>query len=215
MGRIIFLRHGQAENNTGRILAGRSPGVPLTEMGHRQAEQAGVMLRSLEISAVYSSPIQRACDTADIVAPPGAAVTTDERLIELEMGDFTGMRYDDIYSRHGNVFLKFYQGSPEISSYGIEAFADVRRRIGSMIRDVERLHPDRNVLLVTHMDPIKAAVSISLGADSQRLHDLVVENASLNIFTVHKGELFLSAINLIPPERMQQVWPDTWDSTSV
>ena len=54
---IIFLRHGQAENNTKKILAGRSPGVDLTQVGIQQAEQSGKMLESLNISAIYSSPI--------------------------------------------------------------------------------------------------------------------------------------------------------------
>ena len=49
---IIFLRHGQAENNTKKILAGRTPGINLTEEGKKQAEQAGKMLESLNISAI-------------------------------------------------------------------------------------------------------------------------------------------------------------------
>ena len=57
---IIFLRHGQAENNTKKILAGRTPGINLTEQGREQAEQAGEMIKSLNISAIYSSPIDRA-----------------------------------------------------------------------------------------------------------------------------------------------------------
>ena len=64
---IIFLRHGQAENNTKKILAGRSPGVNLTEAGIQQAKQVGKMLESLNISAIYSSPIDRALQTAEIV----------------------------------------------------------------------------------------------------------------------------------------------------
>ena len=64
---IIFLRHGQAENNTKKILAGRSPGVNLTEVGIKQAEQSGKMLESLNISTIYSSPIDRALQTAEIV----------------------------------------------------------------------------------------------------------------------------------------------------
>ena len=59
---IIFLRHGQAENNTKKILAGRTPGINLTEEGKKQAEQAGEMIKSLNISAIcllYTSPSPR------------------------------------------------------------------------------------------------------------------------------------------------------------
>ncbi len=60
MGQIIFLRHGQAKNNTERILAGRTEGVPLTDTGIKQAEQTAQLLKQMNISAIYSSPIERA-----------------------------------------------------------------------------------------------------------------------------------------------------------
>ena len=105
---IIFLRHGQAINNTKRLLAGRTPGVPLTEVGLDQAERIGKFLKPFNISAIYSSPIERAKNTAEIVAKHNSLeIKTDERLIELDMGKFTGMPYDEIFEKHGNVFLKF------------------------------------------------------------------------------------------------------------
>ena len=67
MGSIIFLRHGQATNNTKRVLAGRTPGVPLTEKGVDQAEKAAKFLEEMNVSAIYSSPIERAQDTAEII----------------------------------------------------------------------------------------------------------------------------------------------------
>ncbi len=63
---IIFLRHAQAENNTKRILAGRTEGVPLTKTGVEQAERIAKYLKDVDISAIYSSPIERASTTAKI-----------------------------------------------------------------------------------------------------------------------------------------------------
>ena len=65
---IIFLRHAQAENNAKRILAGRTEGVHLTKTGLEQAERIAKYLKPLDISAIYSSPIERASHTAEIVA---------------------------------------------------------------------------------------------------------------------------------------------------
>ena len=99
---IIFLRHGQAENNTKKILAGRSPNVNLTQTGLEQAEQAGEMLKSLNISAIYTSPIDRALQTAQIVSKHcGLEAVTDDRLIELDMGKFTMMPYNEFFEKHG------------------------------------------------------------------------------------------------------------------
>jgi len=84
---IIFLRHAQAENNTERILAGRTEGVPLTKTGIEQAEQIAKYLKSLDISAIYSSPIERASHTAEIVAKNRSlGVVIDERLTEIDLG---------------------------------------------------------------------------------------------------------------------------------
>ena len=96
---IIFLRHAQAENNTKRILAGRTEGVPLTKTGIEQAERISEYLKPLDISAIYSSPIERASHTAEIVAKNRSLeVVSDERLTEIDMGKFTRMNYDDMFA---------------------------------------------------------------------------------------------------------------------
>ena len=83
---IIFLRHGQAENNTKRILAGRTEGVPLTRTGVEQAEKIAKYLKDVGISAIYSSPIERAYNTAKIVADYNSlSYELDDRLIEIEI----------------------------------------------------------------------------------------------------------------------------------
>ena len=90
MGQVIFLRHGQAKNNTERILAGRTEGIPLTDRGVQQAEHTAQLLEHMNISAIYSSPIQRAKHTAEIVGNHNSIdVQIDHRLIELDMGKFT------------------------------------------------------------------------------------------------------------------------------
>ncbi|MFQ5573166.1 MAG: histidine phosphatase family protein, partial [Nitrosopumilaceae archaeon] len=90
MGSIIFLRHGQAENNVKRVLAGRTPGVSLTDNGIKQAKAIAKYLKPMKISTVYTSPIERAQKTAEIVAKHNSVdLQIDERLNELDMGKFT------------------------------------------------------------------------------------------------------------------------------
>ena len=68
MGSIIFLRHGQAKNNVEKVLAGRTDGVSLTDKGIKQAQSIAKFLEPMKISAIYSSPIERASKTAEIVS---------------------------------------------------------------------------------------------------------------------------------------------------
>ena len=203
---IIFLRHGQAENNTTRVLAGRRPGVPLTLTGLEQSEKIAKFLKPFNISTIYSSPIERAKKTAEIVSEHNSLeIKTDERLIELDMGKFTGMPYDEIFEKHGNVFLKFYEGDLEIAHNGVETFIELKKRILDMVDFVIREHNDENVLLVTHMDPIKALISTIMGLKANSLFELIIENASLTIFKEEQGKLTISAINVMDSERFDRI----------
>jgi probable phosphoglycerate mutase len=203
---IIFLRHGQAENNTNRVLAGRRPGVPLTLTGLEQSEKIAKFLKPFNISTIYSSPIERAKKTAEIVSEHNSLeIKTDERLIELDMGKFTGMPYDEIFEKHGNVFLKFYEGDLEIAHNGVETFVELKKRILDMVDFVIREHSDENVLLVTHMDPIKALISTIMGLQANSLFELIIENASLTIFKEEQGKLTISAINVMDSERFDRI----------
>jgi probable phosphoglycerate mutase len=204
---IIFLRHGQAENNTKKILAGRSPGVNLTQVGIQQAEQSGKMLESLNISAIYSSPIDRALQTAKIVGNHcNLEPVIDDRLIELDMGKFTKMPYDEIFAKHGNVFLKFYEGSEEVSENGVETFAKVQKRVFEMVDFVINKHKNENIVLVTHMDPIKAMIGKTLSLKPEILFELIIANASLNIFKNHDQKFYLTGINVMPSVRFHETF---------
>jgi probable phosphoglycerate mutase len=207
LGSIIFLRHGQAKNNTERVLAGRTPGIPLTEKGIDQAEKAAEFLEEMNISAIYSSPIERAKNTAEIVGKHNSIdVRIDDRLIELDMGKFTGVPYDEIFSSHGNVFMKFYKGELEIAHNGVETFADVKKRVLGIVDHVIENHPDENVVLVTHMDPIKAMLSTVVSLSPENLFELIIANASLNIFREYKRKFSISGINVMHPTRFHQDW---------
>ena len=226
---VVLMRHGQASNNVKRVLAGRSPGFPLTDEGRRQASAAAELLSDMRISRVLTSPVERAASTAGIVSGRiGVEPEPDERLIELDMGKFTGMAYDEILSRHGNVFEKFYSGDLELAHRGVETFDMVKKRVMGLVDELggggggqgagaggptPAADPagaagggGDNVLLVTHMDPIKAVLSAAAGLDSDLLLNLVVANASLTVFVRHEGRLWLKALNVLEPQRYAEQW---------
>ena len=204
---IIFLRHAQAENNTKRILAGRTEGVHLTKAGIEQAESIAKYLKSLDISAIYSSPIERASHTAEIVAKNNSLdYELDDRLTEIDMGKFTRMNYDDMFAKYGNIFLKFYENDPVIAEHEVETFLEVQRRILDMVTDVVKKHKNENVILVTHMDPIKSMLSIVMDLKPKTLFELIIANASLTIIKEQENKFSLSAINAMHIDRYYQTW---------
>ena len=204
---IIFLRHAQAENNTERILAGRTEGVPLTKAGIEQAKRISEYLKPLDISAIYSSPIERAKHTAEIVAKNcSCGVVLDERLTEIDMGKFTRMNYDDMFTKYGNIFLKFYENDPVISEHEVETFPDVQKRVLDMVDHVVKKHNNENVILVTHMDPIKSMLAKVMNLVPETLFELVIANASLTIVKEQDKKFSLSAINAMNIDRYYQTW---------
>lgn len=199
---VIFLRHGQAKNNVERILAGRAKGFPLTDQGIQQAEQIGTFLKSFNVSKIYCSPVERAEHTARIVADKvGLNCTVDERLTEIGMGSFSGMHYDEMLKKHGNVFLKFYQNHPIVEENGIETFSSVKNRILDMVSHCSQKHEEETVLLVTHMDPIKSMISTVLQPKPESLYEMIIRNASLTILKNEQSSFSMVAINSMNPER--------------
>jgi len=199
---IIFLRHAQAENNAKRILAGRTEGVHLTKTGIEQAELIAKYLKPLDISAIYSSPIERASHTAEIVAKNNSLDhNLDDRLTEIEMGKFTRMNYDDMFAKYGNVFLKFYENDPIIAECEVETFAEVQKRVIDMVGHIVKKHKNQNVVLVTHMDPIKSMLSTIMDLKPKTLFELIIANASLTIVKEQDEKFYLSAINAMSAER--------------
>ena len=204
---IIFLRHAQAENNAKRILAGRTEGVHLTKTGIEQAERIAKYLKPLDISAIYSSPIERASHTAEIVAKNRSLeVVLDERLTEIDMGKFTRMNYDDMFAKYGNIFLKFYENDPVIAEHEVETFPNVQRRVLEMVNHVVEKHKNENVILVTHMDPIKSILAMVMDLKPKTLFELIIANASITIIKEQDKKFSLSAINAMDIDRYDQTW---------
>ncbi len=196
------MRHAQAKNNVERVLAGRSDGIPLTDLGLQQAEKIANFLEPLKISAIYSSPIERALHTTKIVSNKlNLQYKIDHRLTEIEMGSFSGMLYEEMFAKHGNIFLKFYQDNPLIEKYGVETFSNVKKRVLDMINYCSQKHDNENILLVTHMDPIKAMISTILQLKPESLYELIIRNASLTIVKKEQSNFSMVAINSMSPDR--------------
>jgi probable phosphoglycerate mutase len=198
------MRHGQAESNVTRILVGRHMETHLTEYGRQQVvDSAKQLIKNIAIEKVYTSPVIRTVETAQIVCQIlGTEYLIDERLYETEMGRLVGMNYEEITTKHGDVLTRFYSDyDPVLESFGVEAFASVKHRITSLLDDVLYKHEDSNVLMVTHLDPIKAALATLLELNPEALHRWNIRNASLTILK-HESKIYsISGVNIMVMHR--------------
>jgi probable phosphoglycerate mutase len=195
----IFMRHGQAENNVSRILVGRHIESHLTEYGRQQVADSAKQLKSIPIDKVYVSPVLRTVETAQIVCQIlGIDYRVDERLYETEMGKLVGMNYEELTTKYGDLFLRFYsEYDPVLERFGVETFASIKQRIKSLLDDLVQKHEDSNVLMVTHLDPIKAALATLLDLKPEALYRWHIRNASLTILKHESKTYSLSGVNVM------------------
>jgi broad specificity phosphatase PhoE len=151
---IHLVRHGEVENPRG-IVYGRLPGYNLSERGKRQAAEVAKRLRGAPVGLVWASPLERAQETAHVIAAPhGLEIVTDERLIESDT-TFEGL------TRSLLGLLRSPQHwwslrNPLRPSWG-ETFSEIRARMVSAIDDAVGRSGGRDVVIVSHQTPVRVA----------------------------------------------------------
>ncbi len=152
---IYFVRHGQVENPNNIVYA-RLPRFRLSETGQQQAAQAEIILRSVQPAAIFSSPMLRARQTAEIISRhhPGMRIQIS-RLINENFTPFQGASFDIIKARNGDIFTGV---EPPY-----EQPADFLRRSLKFIRKVQNQYQNQAVIAVTHGDIVRVIILWALG----------------------------------------------------
>lgn len=178
--RTILLRHGQTVHSIERRFSGRND-LPLTATGQAQAKAAASWIAATgKVAAVVSSPLRRARETAEVVADAtGARLSVDEDLTECDFGAWEGLTLAEVNDRWPDELLA-WRGSAGIAPPDGESFAAVARRVGrARDRLVER-YPAREVVVVSHVTPIKSLLRLALEAPSAVLYRLHLDVASVS-----------------------------------
>ncbi|BBZ03947.1 putative phosphoglycerate mutase [Mycolicibacterium chitae] len=179
--RLLLLRHGQTELSVQRRYSGR--GNPeLTELGRRQAEAAAAYLAAKGgISAVISSPLQRAYDTAAISAKAlGLEVSVDDDLIETDFGGWEGLTFGEASAANPDLHGQWLRDT-SVTPPGGESFDTVHTRVRRARNRIIADHGDSTVLVVSHVTPIKTLLRMALDAGPTILYRLHLDLASLSI----------------------------------
>ncbi|MEV6216927.1 histidine phosphatase family protein [Nocardia sp. NPDC051833] len=182
---VILLRHGVSTSNTARTLAGRTPGVELTDRGTEQAAAVADRLATLPIEHIASSPLLRCQRTvAPLAEKLGLEPEHDERLIEVDYGEWTGRPLAELLTE---PLWKVVQRHASGAVFpGGEGLAQVQQRAVAAIRDTERRLSEqagRDVLWVAcaHGDIIKSILADALGLHLDSFQRIAVEPASISV----------------------------------
>ena len=185
---LILARHGQTEANGRGLLLGRAES-PLTELGRAQAAALG---RVLTAHRLISSPLSRALDTA---AAFGRPVEVDERWIELDYGDYDLRPWQAVPAE---VWTR-WRDEPSFTPPGGESLVELGRRVRDACASLVAEAAKSDVVVVTHVSPIKAAVAWALGAGDDLGWRLRVDVASITRVATSGDRPVLHAFNEAVP----------------
>jgi broad specificity phosphatase PhoE len=167
---ILLARHGETDwNREGRFQGHADP--PLNETGRAQAAVLTAELKGVELAAVYSSPLRRALETAEVVATQhGFEPVAIDALREVDVGSWQGLTRPEVEARFPEQlarWLDYEQGWEDGESY-----EEMGRRVVAVLRELADAHEGERILAVTHGGPIRAAFAFADGtshADARRL----------------------------------------------
>ena len=191
---VLLVRHGQTPT-TGKLLPGRAAGLHLADIGHQQATAAAERLAALpKIDAVYTSPLERARETAaPIGKAAGLKVQVDRGLLECDFGEWTGAELKALMKlpEWGTV-----QRAPSTFTFpGGESFTAMQNRIVGAIDRLRARHPGGVVVCVSHADPVKAAVAHAMGTHIDLFQRIVISTCSISAIAYGHGAPVVLTVN--------------------
>lgn len=195
MTTIILVRHGQTEWNRIERFRGIID-VPLNEVGRAQARAVATRLAHLPITAVYSSPLSRARETAQAIAEPlGVPVLVLEGLRDINYGEWGGLTPAEVKQRYPDLLATWYIAPHTMRPPGGESLTELRERSMAAVRQVIREHPDETVVLVGHVTLNRVLCCAILGLDNSHFWRIQQHNCCVNIFEYHDGRFDIVLLN--------------------
>jgi probable phosphomutase (TIGR03848 family) len=200
---LLLIRHGENDYTKTGKLAGHIPEVYLNEKGQKQAAELAEALANVPIKAVYSSPLERARETAASLAEKlGLTVEIRPGLVETSIGEWAGQ---ELKTLRKLPEWKIVQSAPSRFRFpGGESFAECQARMVSEIEAIVKTHKDDEIIaVISHADPIKLASAYYLGMPLDHFQRLGCETASVTAFMLTETGAVLLKFNLKPPFRFE------------
>ena len=197
---LLLIRHGENDFVKSSKMAGRIPGIHLNETGRKQAEALAEALKDFPINAIYSSPLERAMETAQPIAQMRKLeILQEPDLMDTNIGKWEGRSWKVLRLTKA---WKVVQNAPSRFRFPEgESFAEAQLRYANTLERILRKHnkPKDIVAVVFHADPIKLAVSHFLGLPLDHFQRLSCNTGSLTMLHVSESGANLITLNQRPP----------------
>ncbi|HSJ56281.1 MAG TPA: MSMEG_4193 family putative phosphomutase [Anaerolineae bacterium] len=193
---LLLIRHA-ANDWVGKKLAGWTPGVHLNEEGRAQAAALAERLAGVPLAAIYSSPLERACETAEpLAAGHGLDIQVREALGETGFGDWVGRELEELRKEKLWPVIQVYPGGARFP--GGESMREVQARVVAELDAIRDRHQGETVAAVFHADPIKLAIAHYLGLPLDLFQRIEISPASITAFHFTRFGPQLVVLNSTP-----------------
>lgn len=184
MTRLFLIRHGRSTWNAARRIQGQAD-PPLDEVGREQARRLAERLRDDPPAALYTSPLQRARETAEILGQAlGVPVVPDERLKEYDVGAITGLTWEQVVEQHPDMAQRWAEALEDIEIPGEEGGAPFRARVVAAFGEILARHAEGTVGVVTHGGTLGTYLNHLIGLPT-RFSPFRFDNGALSIVKVN------------------------------
>ncbi|MDH3606444.1 MAG: histidine phosphatase family protein [Acidimicrobiia bacterium] len=193
---VFLVRHGEVENPD-RVVYADIPGFGLSERGRREAAAAAEFLGGISVDAIYASPLDRAQETASYISKAcGVPISSREDLTEwLVARRWKGVMWEDLPTAFPGE-LEAYLEHPTDLPFAEESISMLGDRVASAARELAAAHPDGNIVLVSHQDPIQAGRLILRGLPLTELH--LNRPGHCDVLTLEPGEPWMEIGYWVP-----------------
>jgi broad specificity phosphatase PhoE len=194
MAKLILARHGETVWNVEKIYRGRAD-VNLDEVGIKQAELLGKYLSNWKLEAIYSSPLKRALDTANIVARyQKIGVHVAEGFIDFDYGEWQSLPEEEAKRLYPTLHNEWHNNPHKVKMPGGESLEDVRKRAIEVVNDVLPKYQG-SILLVSHRVVNKVLICSLLGLDNSHFWNINLDVGGITIFNYVDGRFVLTRHN--------------------
>lgn len=193
MTTLLLVRHANCDH-VGKRLVGRLPDIRLNSQGEAEAQALASRLASMTLAAIYSSPLERAVETARTLAGPHELVVRSaDGLIEIDYGDWTGLTLDEV--RALPEWRVYHASRSRMTIPNGERIAEVQARAVATIERIGEEHPDDTVVAVSHGDVIRTLIAHVACIPLDAIDSFEVLPASVAVIELGKGWRRLRALN--------------------
>lgn len=194
MTRFLLVRHGVSEANISGILAGNRFDSTLTPKGRRQARAVASHLRGTPVGKIYTSPMIRCRETAEPLREIfKKRVQIDDSFIEMDYGRWSGRKLRQL--RKERMWKQIQEKPSRVVFPEGESFEAAQRRVIRGLRKIAKAAPTSTVVIVSHGDIIKMAVTWALGMELDKFQRIIIDPGSISIIDIQGNSFTVESIN--------------------